>query len=457
MLTLYPDQQANFEQLRDAFRRHRAVLFQAPTGYGKTAIGCHIAAGAAARGTRTVFVVHREELIDQTCDAFERCGIRHGVIAPHARPTEHDIQVASVFTLARRRVRAFDLVIFDEAHHCAAGSWECIRATFPEAAYLGLTATPVRLDGRGLAHAFETMLHAPSMRQLIDMGRLSPYEYWMPCTVDMSGIRSSHGDWQRSALAVAMSSRTITGNCISHYKRICDGAPFIAFCATVNHARAVAEEFRAAGYPVDSVDGTMERAQRREIVRSLGVTRVGITSCDLISEGFDVPAVVAAILLRPTKSLGLHLQQVGRALRVCPGKSKAVILDCVGNVLRHGLPDAERTWSLQGVQPRTQQHEDEDGPDVRACPKCHAVHVYAPSCPYCGYEYPVRVREVEQVEGELRQVTPEEIDALWTAVGKRNDLSTWHKLAKATGRKPGWAWGQWKRKRAGNALKAARI
>jgi superfamily II DNA or RNA helicase len=254
-----------------------------------------------------------------------------------------------------------------------------------------------------------------------------------------------------------MRSRQITGCCISHYKRICDGLPFIAFCVSIDHATRVAEDFRGAGYPVEAIDGTLSRDERRRIVQSLGRQNVGITSCDLVSEGFDVPAVVAAILLRPTKSLGLYLQQVGRALRVCQGKTKAVILDCVGNVLKHGLPDAAREWCLTRGVVRPERDADDESPDIRSCPECYAVHEWAAACPYCGHVYVAAAREVKQVAGELKKLTPEEIQDLEEHAKRTGRLKDWHAVAKATGRKSGWAFGKWKSQTAGRRLMGARI
>jgi DNA repair protein RadD len=458
MLALFPDQQKNFQELRQAFRRNKHVLFQAPTGYGKTVLSAAIAHGAASRGTRTCFCVHRQELIEQTCRTMEQCGIPYGVIAPHYKPNPNaEIQIASIFTLARRSGYDFDLIIYDECHHCAAGQWQKVAMKFPAASSLGLTATPIRMDGLGLGHYFEFMVQAPSMRQLTALGRLSPYEYWCPETVELSGLRGGKKDYVRKTLEKHMNKRAITGNCIQHYKRICDGQPFLCFCVSVEHSRQVAEEFRAAGYPVEALDGTMDRATRRGRVEALGKKLVGLTSCDLISEGFDVPAVVAAVLLRPTKSLGLYLQQVGRALRVFPGKKKAVILDCVGNVMKHGVPDADRAWSLTyGVKPEPQEKK-EDEPDVRACPLCYAVHECLPACPYCGYEYPVKQREVKREEGELRKLTTEEIADLEKVARASGKLQDWHRLAKAKGYKPGWAYHQLKRGRRNSKLKNVRV
>jgi superfamily II DNA or RNA helicase len=466
MLTLYPDQQEFFDALRAAFQTHRHVLAQAATGFGKTIVGCKVAQGAAAKGTRTAFLVHRQELIDQTCASFDQCGIDHGIIAAGYPTRPARIQVAMIQTLARRgNVGEFDLLVVDEAHHAVAGQWRTVSDRYPDAAVLGLTATPARLDGQGLGDVFSTMVQATPMRELIQMGRLSPYEYWAPEVVDTSSLRvgSKSGDYSHEALEKALAARTITGNVIEHYKRCCDGQPFICFCVSVDHARRVAEEFRAAGYPVQSVDGTMDRAVRKSLVRGLGRTLCGLTSCDLISEGLDVPATVAAILLRPSASLCLALQQMGRALRVCPGKTHAVILDCVGNYLRHQMPDTPREWTLERgvVKPA---REGTEAPDIRACPKCYAVHEWGPACPYCGHIYEVPCKkEPKIVPGDLSHLTPAqitELERLYLAAQKSKSDEDWAAYARARGYSPGWVWQRknfWQRRQAGRELKNLRV
>jgi len=467
MLTLYPDQQEFFDTLRDAFRGHQRVLAQAATGFGKTVIGAKVAQGAASHGTRTAFLVHRQELVDQTCETFEACGIEHGVIAAGYPARPAPIQVAMVQTLARRQhAGAFDFLVVDECHHGVAGQWRAVTERYPDAAVLGLTATPARLDGKGLGDLFDVMHCATPMRELIKLGRLSPYEYWAPETVDLSGMRvgSKSGDYSQEALERAMAARTITGNVIEHYKRICDGQPFICFCVSVDHARRVAEEFRAAGYPVQCVDGSMDRATRKAHVRGLGRTLCGLTSCDLISEGLDVPATVAAILLRPTASLGLCLQQQGRALRVAPGKARAVILDCVGNYTRHQMPDTPRRWTLESGVVKPERTSETEAPDIRACPKCYAVHEWGPACPYCGHVYEVqKKKEPKIVPGDLSHLTPAqiaEVERLYLAAKDSKRDEDWAAYAKARGYSPGWVWQRknfWQRKQAGRQLKQLKV
>ena len=454
-MTLYPDQQADFQRLRAAYLEHRHVLFVAPTGYGKTVMACAITAGAAEKQTRTCFIVHRKELIAQTTRAFTLCGIPHGIISPDYPATRAPIQIASVFTLARRKGHEFDLLIWDECHHRVANAWSTVAAKFADARSLGLTATPARLDGRGLGDSFEHMVLTAPMRQLISMNRLSPYDYWAPEVADLSGLWSRGGaDYSQEALERAMADRRITGNVIGHYRRICDGAPFLCQCVSVAHAQQVAEDFRAAGYPVAALWGAMDPVERTRTVAELGGRLVGLTFVDLISEGFDVPGVTCIISLRKTKSLTLYLQVMGRGLRYVPGK-RAQLIDCVGNTVLHAVPDTPRDWVLEKDRGVRTDPDDPDTPAIRRCERCYAVHEWAPVCPYCGHVYEVAVQKPPVVKrGELIRLTEEQIKELEAHAKRTGRLADWHEVAKQRGHKPGWAYHQ--ARRAHSVMRRAR-
>jgi superfamily II DNA or RNA helicase len=218
------------------------------------------------------------------------------------------------------------------------------------------------------------MVIGPAMAELIEQGYLARYTYLAPPEkADLSAIKTRGGDFAIDQLAEAMDKAVITGDAIGHYKNHLDGRPAIAFCVTVEHAESVAAQFRAAGYRAASVDGSMDKAERRDRMAAIGDGRLNVlTSCELISEGVDIPVVAGAILLRPTKSLSMFLQQVGRALRPKPDGSAAVILDHVGNVHRHGMPDAPREWSLDRAKRRAVPA------NATTCEQCYRVFQTAP-------------------------------------------------------------------------------
>ena len=396
---------------------YKAPLLVAPTGSGKTVLFSYIAWQAAMKGNRTLILVHRQELLTQTSRTLGRFEVEHGLIAPGATLTEDLVQVASVQTLVRRLDRLTwtpTLIVVDEAHHTTADTGHGrILAHYDGARVMGVTATPERLDGKGLGVAaggfFDCLVEGPTVAALVEQGYLSKPVVYAPKTqLDLSGIRTLAGDFDKGALAAAVDRPTITGDAVAHYRTYCANAPTIAFCVSVAHAEHVAEAFSQAGYQAASIDGTLDDHTRRQRIDDLGAGRLNVlTSCELIGEGVDVPIVGGALLLRPTQSLALYLQQIGRALRIHDGKEKAVIIDAVGNVLRHGHPLEDRQWSLD-AKPRRQRkgQEQEDGERVKVCPECNAVHEPGPECPECGYQYPAKARRIEQVDGQLTEVKP---------------------------------------------------
>jgi len=401
-------QEALIDQVRVKLRTKRRVLLQLPTGGGKTVVGGKMIESAAGKGHRCIFTVHRRELIEQTVATFEDVGIPHGVIAaghPY-RPLER-VQVASIDTLKHRLHLFADappkFLMLDEAHHTGAAGWKRIAMAFPDAFGVGLSATPERLDGKGLDDVFDDIVIGPSTGWLIANGFLSDYRAFAPTAPDLSGVHTKMGDYVKSEASAAMDKPTITGDAISHYQRLAYGQSAVCFCVSIEHSKHVAEQFRAAGIMAWHLDGSTPYGERSEAIRAFrnGDIRV-LTNVDLFGEGFDLPSLVVSILLRPTQSLALYLQQVGRCLRIAPGKRSALILDHAGNIARHGLPDEEREWSLQGREKRKKKAGAALG--VRQCKACFAIHKPAPRCPECGYVYETQAREIEEVDGELSEI-----------------------------------------------------
>ena len=450
MIALRPYQESAIEGVREAFRTgHRAPLLVAPTGAGKTVMFGFVAQQTAARGRRVLILAHRKELIRQASRKLDDTGVLHGIIAPGHTPTRDLVQVASVQTLGRRlsdpRYQAPDLIVVDEAHHAVAGQWRDIVTAYPSARILGVTATPERLDGKGLGlevgGIFDHLVIGPTVADLVAGGFLTPTRIFAPAEApDLSGIRTRGGDYEAGALADAMGRAQLVGDAVKHYARHTPGQAAILFSPSVAHAEAMAEAFRAAGWRAQAASGSTPPAQRDAAIQGLATGAVQVLcSCDLISEGLDVPAVGAVILMRPTKSLGLYLQQVGRGLRPAPGKTHLTVLDHAGNTHRHGPPEMPRAWSLEG-RPKK---EREAVPPTRQCPECFAVHSTAPECPECGHTYEVKAREIEHVEGELSDVT----DAMAARWGKHRPLSQVLReardedlkaIAKARGYHPRW-------------------
>jgi DNA repair protein RadD len=394
------------DDLRSAYQSGaHAPLLVLPTGGGKTCIIAAISANAAARGRHVLILVHRRELIHQTSSKLAWVGLEHGIIAAGIPPSDHAVQIASVQTLARRLSRLGwqpTLIIIDEAHHATAGQWARILEHWPDAYRLGVTATPCRLDGCGLRGTFDTMVLGPSVADLIFTGYLSPARIYAPPVVaDLQGIRSRGGDYANDQAAAAMDRPTVTGDAIAHYQRLAAGQQAIAFCCNVNHAVSVCDAFKTAGISAELLLGNTP--DREQVVADFAAHRIRVlVTVDVVSEGFDVPAASCAILLRPTQSLGLYLQQVGRVLRPAPGKEHAVILDHVGNVNRHGFPDDPRDWSLDD---RMRRSKGTPAPSVRTCPECFAAFKPQPQCPVCGAQcVPIKSRVIRELAGELQEL-----------------------------------------------------
>lgn len=443
MIQLRDYQQQIVSDCRAGYREgERAICVQLATGGGKTVLGSFMVQGSSAKGNVCWWLVHRRELISQASRTFYDMGIPHGIIAGgYASDPLARVQVGSVQTIARRldHLPPPDFIVFDETHHIGAAQWSEIFARFPAAKVLGLTATPWRLDGRGLGQWYSRMVQGPTVAELIDRGSLSSYRLFAPSVPEMRGVKTEAGDYQRRALAEIMDKPSITGDAVQHYQQLCPGKRAVAFAVSIEHSRHIAAEFNAAGVRAEHVDGTMEIGARdAAVARFVSGQTLILSNAELFGEGFDVPAIEAAILLRPTKSLSLYLQQVGRALRPAPGKAQAIILDHAGNSLTHGLPDDEREWTLDDRE--KQRRASESSTPVRQCHHCFRVYRPAPKCPGCGYAAPVQVREIEKREGELVEVDASAAREQRKAEEREcRTLEDWQRLGAARGYKPGWA------------------
>ena len=454
-IELYPFQAALIENLRQSMREgSRRPLLVSPTGSGKTIMFGYLASRMATRGVRSHILAHRKELIRQISTALDLFGAEHSFVAA-GRPFDPEplIHIGSVYTVARRldSVPIPDYNIIDEAHHALPGStWGTCFTHWhdenPRLHIFGVTATPERLSGEGMGQTFDRLVLGPTTKELIENGYLAPYRIFAPArTVSAKELHVRGGDFKREEIEDLMNRREITGGVIEHYRKYLDGKPSVAFCVSVAHAEQVAEQFRQAGYIAASIDGSMKTDKREKITDAFAVGRINVLcSCDLISEGYDVPGIYGAILLRPTLSKALYLQQVGRALRFIPGKT-AVILDHVGNWLRHGLPCGPQEWSLDSKTRRKRLDPDPDDIDIRQCPKCGYVFERDEGdCPECGFEFPKQSREIEEKEGELVELDPEDKALLSlpfkVQLARCQDFKDLLHLGKLRGMKNPYAW-----------------
>ena len=443
MISLRPYQSAGIASIREAFGplRKRAPLYVLPTGGGKTVTFATIAHGAAEKGNRVYILSHRVELVDQISDALDVTNTPHGYIAAGYPSRSHACMIASVPTLLRRleNIAPPDLLVVDEAHHAVSQTWTRVLTYWPNARLLGVTATPLRASGEGLGKIFDHMIIGPSVAELISQGYLAPARVFAPPGVDTSVLHTRGGDFIASESEALLDTPSVTGDALSHYRKHADGLPALAFCVSVRHAKHLAEQFRSTGYSAMELDGGTPREIRRRVVSDFRAGHIKVlTSCDLFSEGFDCPGAHVGIMLRPTQSLALHCQQIGRVLRPCEGKTHAIILDHAGNTQRHGLPDTSREWTLDG-QDRTPKKKSIS---VKVCPSCwSALPPTRSRCDQCGFEFVGKPRELDEREGELTEITPEMIArrAERREQGMAQSLEALREIARRKGYAPKWA------------------
>jgi len=407
MTSLRPYQTQLLDQIRQSMRSHRRVCAVMPTGAGKSVVIAAIIHAAAAKGRRVLLLAHRRRLINQLSRTVGSWGIEHDVILPGRHQRGHGIAVGSVQTVVRRLDKLLppDLIIIDEAHHLTRDNqWGQVVGHWPNAYLIGKTASPQRLDGRGLGEVFDDLVIGPTPQWLTDEGFLARARIFCPpTTMDTSKLRKVRGEFDMREAAAALEQAKIHGDAVEHYLKIVAPGTALVSCVSVEFADAMAARFNAAGIPARAITGGCSEDDQEQIFDNLGrgVIKV-VTYCEMLSEGVDVPSINAAILLRPTASVTMYLQQVGRCLRPKADGSAAIILDHVGNVERHGLPTEERNWTLEGRDKRKR----DAAPSVRMCPRCFAANATtAQVCSECGHEFTTEARELEESSGELVEIT----------------------------------------------------
>ena len=406
-------------------RKVRRILLQAPTGAGKTALASFMAGQTAASGKGVWFICHRAELVMQTSLTFRKFGIGHAFIAAgYPMNLRELVQVCSIDTLKGRLATliAPKVAIIDECHHANAAGWALVvQWLFENGAYvIGLSATPRRLDGRGLGEHFDEMVLGPTVAWLIQEGHLAPYRAFIPDAPDMKGARKQMGDWRKADAAERMDKPKLTGNIIRHWKKHADGLRTIGFGVTVAHSQHLAASFCQAGIPAAHLDGGTDKGERKRIIQEYAAGRLQVLfNVSLFGEGFDLSAIAQTdvtidclIDAAPTQSLANVVQRWGRALRPKDGKT-AILLDHAGNMLRHGFPDDDREWSLDGEE-QGKAASDNGPPPPHVCVECfNAIRQpLPPTCPHCGASLRAEQAEIEVADAELGEATAETKDAI---------------------------------------------
>jgi DNA repair protein RadD len=389
----------------------RSIAIVAPTGSGKTLIAAELARREVSCGGRVIFVAPRRELIHQASRKLDAFGIPHGIILAGDRRHNFfaQVQIASVDTLRARSRRLLlpdpHLVIADEAHLYVTQIRVGLLTQWRDAVRIGLTATPCRKDGRGLGTLFDSMIEVASTADLTAEGHLVPAQYFSIAEPDLKRVHTVAGDYHAGELAEAMSP--LVADVPTTWLARAAGRRTVVFAVNVAHSIALQHAFLERGVGAEHVDGGTPNEEREAIFDrfSRGETQV-LCNCQIASIGFDLPEVDCIVLARPTKSLAMYLQMLGRGLRPSPGKSNCLVLDHSGCVHSLGFATDVRRWTLDGHADLTATRairEKAEGREV-TCPTCSCVYAGGRVCPSCGHYIAPVGKEIKTLDGELIEV-----------------------------------------------------
>lgn len=419
MIVLRDYQTNSIDGLIAAIKKgHKQILLQASTGAGKTIIASSMIQRAVNKGNKCLFIAHRKEIVNQTSEKLKSFGIGHGVImSGHSGYAPSlPVQLASIQTLMNRHRPDADLVIIDETHLACSASFQKIIEHYAGAVIIGLTATPTRLDGRGLGEIYTDMVKVVPMRRLIDDGHLVQPRVFAPFTPDLGKFKTVRGDYDATQVSDEMDSASITGDIVKHWQQHAAGRKTIAFASSIAHSQHIVDEFIAQGISARHLDGTTPAALRDKTLQEWRDGKFHVLSnMGLFVEGLDVPSVSCCILARPTQSVTIYLQAVGRVMRPAPNKTDCIILDHAGLTHSHGLVDEEREWTLDGKKKKKRGAIDK-APSVTVCDSCFAAYSRADSpdaCPECGKVTEKHQRKVEvNAEENLIEITADMMQAI---------------------------------------------
>lgn len=433
-IKLYDYQEELVNKARQAYKDgYRSPCIVAPCGAGKSVMIAEIIRLATLKKQKVLFLVHRKELLEQ----IEQTLINHSVDMNY-------VTLGMVMTVVRRLAQYshFDLIVVDENHHVLANSYKKILDHF-NTNVIGFTATPIRLNGDGLGDINDILIETVDAEWLIQNNRLAPYTCVAPQLIDRKNLKlSSIREFTNASMDKEL-GKIIYGDVVKHYRKFADGQQAVVYCHSIAFSEVIAKEFSDRGIKASHIDGTTPKAERERIIQQFRDKEITVlTNVDLIGEGFDVPDCSCVILMRPTQSLSLHIQQSMRAMRYQHNKH-AIIIDHVGNTLVHGLPDMKRKWELFPPK-KSKRDKSEPSYPVKMCDNCLVVYpAKTEKCPACGYE-PEIVNHGKEYDrdAELIEIKKE---ALHQEMLKRKD---WRKaksyrelveIAKAKGYKSSWA------------------
>lgn len=455
-------------ECRELLRRgSKSILMQAATGFGKSRCMLEFAYSAHLKGNKSIVVTPRRELVNQMSQTFKEFNVPHTFVSAGKQYDPKVLcRIATTATLANRMENVQGAVLFVDEVHFGAGTLDRIIKHYKErgAIIIGYSATPERLDGRGLGCWFDDMVEGPSVQWLMDNKYLSDYRMFAPITPDLTGIKTLGGDYNKRQLASFMEhDRALLGNAIQHYKDQAMGRRNIVFCSSIKHSEIVAYNFQENGIPAAHIDGKTPELKRKKIIQAFAKGEIKVlTNVNLCTFGFDLSAAAGMDVtidcmsdLRPTQSLALQMQKYGRVLR--KKDHPALIFDHSGNAMRHGLPSTDRDWTLDD-KPKAKRRKGElteKEETVKQCPKCYYVHEPAPKCPSCKFEYPVQAKPIEEIDGTLNEIDKQAFEKAERDRKDRMKRQLWNAktiedlkvIAKEHGYKPGWVYIQAKHRK----------
>lgn len=396
-------------------RGNKSILVVSPTGSGKGVILSEIIKTASDKGNQVLFLVHRREILFQVSDYMTKHEIKHGVILSGEEYTGGNlVELATVQTLysrmKRRSYKSADVIIVDECHNGTAKTYREVISAHRDNLIIGFTATPCRQSGFGLGTLFDTLVNVATIEQLTNDGYLVPIKYYAPSEPDLKGVKITAGEYNGKQIDEIMRKPKLVGDIVENWVKIADGRQTVIFTTTVAHSVAVCEAFNEVGIIAEHVDGRTNKEERTEILfryRS-GDTRI-ICNCCVFTEGVDIPDISCVVMARPTKSLTLYMQTIGRGMRPAPGKQNMTYIDHAGACYEHGPVHEITEWTLEEkTKNGSQKNEDRKRREAKPliCEMCSLIYAGQLKCPQCGTIPDMKKlgKDVEYIDAELGEV-----------------------------------------------------
>lgn len=451
MYKLRDYQEDNLNEIRHSYAKgNKRVLYQAATGSGKTVVASMVAKMAVKRGNRVMPVAHRRELIIQFAEKLRAMELNVGIVmAGEELKINREIQVGSIQTLWRRYLKerkihlhAPDLIIIDEAHRSLSNTYLKLMEAFPDAWVLGLTATPVRTDGRGLGHIYEDMIRSPSVAELTSMGHLVPVIPYGGSIGDLSGIKSVAGDYNKKELEARMNLPKLVGDCVQNWLKHAQGRPTLTFASGVKHSIALEEAYNAVGIKAVHVDANTHKEDRDAVLGRLISGEIQIlTNCMVYTEGTDCPIISCIQDASPTKAISGYLQKVGRGMRPHEesGKKDCIYLDHSGATVRHGYVEEPIPWTLDTKGKLHVEIKKLREKELKQfeCVDCGHIWSGKIRCPMCGRQLELMGEMAEYTEADLVHLKRKQSkkDPVYSAAFKRGFYRELVGYSKGMGRK----------------------